>query len=368
MGNLMNLYINGLFYKGSGIGRYYESITKELAKRGVSIITSVPKRLKDDFEKEFVDIPNITPIFVDYEKFSIKGFFEHSRLLKSLEKKIDLFFYPHINLPLYIPKNTIVTIHDLIPFTEYWDRSILKKQIFKFYLYRAIKHSQKIIAISQVTRNDLVKYFPETEKKIDIIYEYIDDKFLNKKESKRVIKEPYILFVGNRKRHKNLKNLVLAFDKIKEEIGVKLVIAGAKDKNINQKDEINLLVDKLNLKDYVIEIIKPDDETLINLYKYAELFVFPSLYEGFGLPPLEAIACGCPVIASNIPILKEILGEEIACFDPYDPDNIAKEVKNALLNDYKKRKLLEIGKERLKIFDKDKIIQQHINLFKEVIR
>lgn len=89
---MTSLYINGLFYKGSGIGRYYESITKELAKRGVSIITSVPKRLKDDFEKEFVDIPNITPIFVNYEKFSIKGFFEHSRLLKSLEKKLIYFF------------------------------------------------------------------------------------------------------------------------------------------------------------------------------------------------------------------------------------------------------------------------------------
>ncbi|QWK12253.1 MAG: hypothetical protein KNN14_05120 [Aquificota bacterium] len=88
----MKLYIDGLFYKGSGIGRYYESLTKEFAKRGIKIYTCVPKNLRDDFEKEFVDIPNITPIFVDYEKFSIKGFFEHSRLLKSLEKKLIYFF------------------------------------------------------------------------------------------------------------------------------------------------------------------------------------------------------------------------------------------------------------------------------------
>ncbi|MBX6361785.1 MAG: glycosyltransferase family 4 protein [Acidobacterium ailaaui] len=365
---MIKVYINGLFYRCSGIGRYYESLTREFAKRDVKIITSIPKKLKIEFEKDFKGIPNIEPIFVDYEKFSVKGFFNHSKILKSLEKKVDLFFYPHVNLPLYIPNNTLVTIHDLIPFTEYWDRNLFKKQIFKFYLIRAIKHSQKIIAISQATKNDLVNYFPEIEKKIDVIYRYVDDKFLNKNEFIRVINEPYILFVGNRKSHKNLNNLVLAFNEIKEEISVKLVIAGAKDKDNNEEDEINLLVDKLNLKDYVIEIIKPDDETLINLYKHSELFVFPSFYEGFGLPPLEAIACSCPVLASNIPILIEILGEGIACFDPHDPKNIAEKIRRIFLDTSLREKLIYEGKNRLKLYDKCKIINYYIHLFKEVIK
>ncbi|MCL6495516.1 MAG: hypothetical protein K6T54_12150 [Ignavibacterium sp.] len=90
---MIKVYINGLFYRCSGIGRYYESLTREFAKRDVKIITSIPKKLKIEFEKDFKGIPNIEPIFVDYEKFSVKGFFNHSKILKSLEKKVDLFFY-----------------------------------------------------------------------------------------------------------------------------------------------------------------------------------------------------------------------------------------------------------------------------------
>jgi hypothetical protein len=110
----MKIYIDGLFYKGSGIGRYYESLMKEFSKQDIKIYTCVPKRLKKDFEKDFEGyLQSIIPIFVDYEKFSYKNFIRSRKILKKLENKVDLFFYPHINLPLYIPHNTITTIHDL---------------------------------------------------------------------------------------------------------------------------------------------------------------------------------------------------------------------------------------------------------------
>ena len=106
---------------------------------------------------------------------------------------------------------------------------------------------------------------------------------------------------------------------------MKLVIADKKDSKIN---EIDLLKNKLNLKEKIIEIISPNDEEIINLYKYAKTFIFPSLYEGFNLSPFETIACGCPTITSNIPVLKEILGNNITCFNPYSI--------NILLNNYGK--------------------------------
>ena len=105
---------------------------------------------------------------------------------------------------------------------------------------------------------------------------------------------------------------------------MKLVIADKKDSKIN---EIDLLKDKLNFKK-IIEIIFPSDEKIINLYKYAKLFIFPSLYEGFNLSPFETIACGCPTITSNLPVLKEILRNSITCFNPYSI--------NILLNNYGK--------------------------------
>ncbi|MGC8706224.1 MAG: glycosyltransferase family 4 protein [Desulfurella sp.] len=364
---IQNLYIDGLFYKGSGIGRYYESLTKEFAKRGIKIYTCVPKRLKDDFEKDFKDVAsNIEPIFVDYEKFSIKGFFEQSKILKKLESGVDLFFYPHVNLPFYIPKNTIVTIHDLIPLTSFWDKSGVKRKVFIFYLERAITKSIGIITISHVVENELKKYFRNLQNKVNVIYRFIDDKFYTYKfDSNPIIKDDYILFVGNRKKHKNLKNLILTYNKIKDIARVKLVIAGAKEKD---KDEVDELIESLNLKDYVIELMSPPDKVIINLYQHAKLFVFPSFFEGFGLPPFEAITIGCPVITSNIPVLKEILGEEIACFNPYDVEDIAEKILKVLTDEYYRNYLLEIGKGRLKLFDKDKIINGYLELFDDIMR
>lgn len=363
----MNLYVDGLFYKGSGIGRYYESLVKEFAKRGINVYTCVPKRLKNDFEKDFKDVmQNIKPIFVDYEKFSIKGFINQSLILKRLEKEVDLFFYPHINLPFYTPKNTIVTIHDLIPLTEFWDRSELKRKVFIFYLKRAIRKAKGIITISHSVAGELKNKF-DINKKLEVIYEFINDKFFNyEKNRKPIIEGDYILYVGNRKKHKNLKNLILAFNKIRHKIGVKLVIAGSRD-SISMEDDVDLLKKELKLENEVVEILSPSDEVLINLYQNAKLFVFPSLLEGFGLPPLEAIALDCPVIASNIPVLREILGDKIACFNPYDVDDIADKIYKALTYDNLRLELLKEGKERLRRYNKDVIINQYLEYFVRIL-
>ncbi|HPO68523.1 MAG TPA: glycosyltransferase family 1 protein [Candidatus Pacearchaeota archaeon] len=366
----INLYIDGLFYRGSGIGRYYESLTKEFAKRGISIVTCVPERLKKDFEKDFAGVPNIEPMFVDYEKFSLKGLWKQFSILKDLENKVDLFFYPHINLPFYIPRNTIITIHDLRPFTEWWDRSELKREMYKILMKRAISKSKKIITISNAINEDLIKYYKniKLESKINVIYEFIDDKFINfQKPREPLIKENYFLFVGNRKKNKNLKNLILAFNKIKDKVNFKLVVAGRRDAGVS-KDEIDELIENLNLKNFIIEFLNPTDKDLINLYTYAQLFVFPSFYEGFGLPPLEAISCGCPAITSNIPVLEEILGKDIACFNPYSINDVAEKLLSVLKNDGKRQQLLQEGKKRLKFFEKDKIINQYLKCFKETIK
>ncbi len=359
---MLRLYIDGLFYKGSGIGRYYESLTKEFAKRGIEIFTCLPERLQKDFEKDFTGYTkNITPIFVDYEKFSFKGMFLQSKILKDMERKVDIFLFPHVNLPFYVPKNTITTIHDLRPFTNYWDRSYLKKELFKLLIKRALKHSKTIITISKTVESKLKSMFNIEYKKIKVIYEFIDDKFVNfSLKQKPILDKPYILFVGNRKKHKNLSGLIKAFSLVKDKLDHMLVIAGSKDQQI---DDIDKLKRDLNIEDRIVEFISPADDVVINLYQNATIFVFPSLFEGFGLPPLEAISCGCSVIASNIPVLKEILGDEIACFDPLDISDIANKILFGLEH---KEELYEKGKERLKMFNKDKIIQQYMDIFEKI--
>jgi glycosyltransferase involved in cell wall biosynthesis len=364
---LITIYIDGLFYKGSGIGRYYESLLKEFSKQNIRIYTCVPKRFKGDFEKDFETyLNNISPIYVNYEKFSYKNFIQTGKILKNLEDKVDLFFYPHINLPFYVPNKVITTVHDLIPFTRWWDRDVARKKLYGLFLKRAVAKSKKIITISKVTKKNLLHYYPKlNEDKIKIIYEFIDEKFIPfQKTTKSLIEGEYLLFVGNRKTHKNLNNLILAFNQIKDQIQSKLVIAGRKDSN--NKDEIEKMIDELDLNSYIIQLSDLSDENLINLYNYAKLFVFPSLYEGFGLPPLEAISCNCSVISSNIPVLQEILGPEIACFDPNSIDDIAEKLLFLLTNKEEREKLLKIGRKKLELFNKQMIIKEYIETFKNI--
>jgi glycosyltransferase involved in cell wall biosynthesis len=362
----MKIYLDGLFYKSSGIGRYYETILKELAKRDIYIITSVPIRLRNDFEKDFNGISQIEPVFVNYERFSIKGFFLLSSILKSLEDKVDLFFFPHVNTPSYIPKKSIVTVHDLIPLTTYWKGSRLKRGFFNFFLRRSVRHSKYIICISKTVQSELVHYFGNVRNKTSVIYEFINDKFVSNTLSKdSLVNSLYILFVGNRKKHKNIGTLIKAFDRIKQIIPHKLVIAGTKDAG---EDEVDLLKNELQLQDRIIEFLSPDDDTIINLYANADLFVFPSLFEGFGLPPLEAVALNTPVIMSDIPILKEIFGASGYYFDPLDLQNMADKILEVLTNKELKQNLLGMQKERLSFFNKDKIIEQHLELFYQCVK
>jgi glycosyltransferase involved in cell wall biosynthesis len=228
-----------------------------------------------------------------------------------------------------------------------------------------LKYSTKIITISNTVANELRRNFKSINQKIEIIYEFVDDKFVKQKQTyDRIVDKPYLLFVGNRKRHKNLSLLLKAFALIKEKIPHYLVIAGSKDR---EKDEVDILVENLNIQERVIQLIKPSDEVIISLYKFSDLFVFPSLFEGFGLPPLEAVSLGCPVILSDIPILREIFGEAGFYFNPYSEEDLAEAILKVISDEKFKIGLLEKQKERLKMFDKEKIIDQYISLFERTI-
>ncbi len=362
---MLRIYIDGLFYKGSGIGRYYESILKELSRKGCILYTSVPEKLKEDFRNDFGDCSSINPIFVNYEKFSIKGFLKQGRILKKLEKDVDLFFFPHFSSHLFLPKNTIVTIHDLIPFSKFWDRNFFKKIILRILINRAIYKSLRIICISEAVKNDLLSIYNNRtiEDKIVVIHEFVDMKFYNFNfKDTYDIKKPFILFVGNRKKHKNVEGLVKAFLLISDKIPHYLVIVGAKEKN----DKLNILIEKSGRSDRIIQIISISDEGLISIYKQADLLIMPSFFEGFGLPPLEAVSVGCPALVSNIPVFKEIFGEDILYIDPYSVNDIAEKILYLLNNDVVRLNILKKQTEILKKFNKEIIIEKYISLFKSV--
>jgi glycosyltransferase involved in cell wall biosynthesis len=324
----------------------------------------VPIHLKKDFQRDFCDFHNIEPIFVDYSKFSLKGFIGNSKVLKKLNGKVDVYFYPHVNLPFYIPRNTVVTVHDLIPLTSHWNGGLLKKRVFSFYLSRALHHSAQVITISDTVAGELKAHFSGVANKIQTIYRFVDSKFDQFAAPKPFLDTRYLLFVGNRKKHKNIEQLLRAFNQVKHLIPHSLVLAGAKD---SEKDDIDHLIDSLGIQDRVISIMNPTDDQIISLYYHADLFIFPSFFEGFGLPPLEAVQLGCPVILSDIPIFKEIFASSGRYFDPHNQLDLAKAILDVVTNRQLRFELLSKQKERISLFDLKKAIDQHISLFQYVI-
>ena len=368
----INLFIDGSFYKGSGIGRYYESLLKGLLESEDFdlIYTTLPFNKKEAFLKDFsFAIPNqLVPIYCNWSTFSLKALIYQSRLLKRLEKeeKVDLFHLPSVNIPFYTPNNLVVTIHDLRILSEFSDLNRLKELIWTWYFKKSLKKARVLIAVSTSVKNEIIDFFPPYEDKIKIIYETVDKKFLNQKiNPARIINNKYILYVGNRRKYKNLSRLIMGFRKIKEDFpDLKLVIAGRRYKN---EDEVDLLKKKLNLSNGIIEFYSLDDTEIINLYKNAEALVFASLYEGFGLPPLEAMALGIPSIVSDIPVLREICGKAAYYINPYDEKNIANGIYKILTDKLLRAELIQNGFERVNFFNQEKMIKEHQKVYRESI-
>ncbi|MGB9857045.1 MAG: glycosyltransferase family 4 protein, partial [Dictyoglomaceae bacterium] len=210
---------------------------------------------------------------------------------------------------------------------------------------------------------------------IKVIYNGVDKekfKVYEKKELERIkskykLPERFILFVGNVKPHKNLKGLLKAFRIVAEEFkDLFLVITGKKEGFLKGDKEIFELISKnFPLKERVIFTGYVDEKDLPILYNLAKLFVFPSLYEGFGLPPLEAMACGCPAVVSRIPPLLEICDDAVYYINPYDVGDIAKGITEVLENEKLRKELINKGFERVKEFSWKKSAREYLKLIKK---
>ena len=251
-----------------------------------------------------------------------------------------------------------------------------KYSIKKYFMYRAllprtIKSADKIIAISHHTKNDIIQHFKIPEDKIKVIhlaanknYKPLQGDKINKIKQKYDLNCPFILYVGGLAPNKNVKRLIQAFYKLKKQgINHKLILTGVKRWKYKSIFET---IEKLNLQKDVIFTGYVPDEDLPALYNAADLFVYPSLYEGFGLPPLEAMACGTPVITSNTSSLPEVVGDAGIMVNPYDVDELANKMYEVLTNDGLGEELSKKGLERAKLFSWKKCAEEHLKVYEEV--
>lgn len=258
----------------------------------------------------------------------------------------DLFFH---TLPTKRKKSRVVTIHDVIPliFPSYFPSGI-KGYINFYFQKRALKNTDYVICDSQTSKKDIMDKLSYPEEKIKVIYLAAGENFKPEKsgnkleEIKRKYKLPkdFVLFVGDVNWNKNLKNLINAVKIAK----VNLVMIGSalRNSNLYETQQINKLIRKLKLENKIIKTGFVPEEDLICIYNLASLTLLPSFYEGFGLPVLESMACGTPVVCASVASLAEI-GNEMATFcDPQDPKDIAQKIESTLALSQNQRAILAI--------------------------
>ncbi len=263
----------------------------------------------------------------------------------------------------------ILTIHDLTPILFSETYGLIHVFLQKHVLPMTLKNIDMIITVSEHSKQDIINHLKIPEEKIKVIYNGIDGRFKPLKKvddvkEKYDIKSPFILYVGTLEPRKNIPTLINAFYELKKNgILYKLVIVGGK--GWKYKD-IYEHVDKLNLQREVIFTGYVSDDDLPKLYNAADLFIYPSLYEGFGFPPLEAMACGCPVITSNTSSLPEVVGDAGMMVDPYDVDEIANAMKRVLLDENLREEMIKKGLERAKKFRWENCADETIRVYEFV--
>ena len=284
-------------------------------------------------------------------------------LLPFLIPACDVFISPHFNVPM-LPVNAkrrIVIIPDVYHISNAKTISLSHSVYAKLLVYMALKKSNTVITISHFSESEIVKYFPHFSNKLQVAYCGIDmSKFgvsvnqnhIETIKTKYNLPDNYILYVGNVKPHKNLLDLIYAFASLIQEIeNLFLVITGRLEGFITSDVRaLEFIENNERLKNKIVFTGYVKDDDLPVIYKLASVFVFPSKYEGFGLPPLEAMASGCPVISSDAASLPEICGEGALYFSPGNTDDLAKKVRLLLANGRERSKLIANGYENIKRF------------------
>jgi glycosyltransferase involved in cell wall biosynthesis len=353
---------------GSGVSRYVQELTTQILtidKRNTYVL----------FFKEIT--AELDNIFRPFGHEMVATGIGHYSLAEQLRLpfllsgyKLDLMHFPHFNVPLLYRGQFVVTIHDLTH-TRFPGRKkshLVHRLAYNLILTMAIRRAKKIIAVSNATKTEILEHFVDVAKKITTIYEGVssDYKMLHKDEAfaevskKFNITKPFLLYVGVWRRYKNLPMLAQAFDKLSETFDYQLVLAGEPDPFY---PDIKEQVFSIKHKDRLRAVGRVSDKDLNLLYNAADLMILPSLYEGFGLTVLEAASAGTPVVCSDIPALREVMGQAAEYFDPNNLDNMTDVISQILEKPTRLEELANLGLRRVTHFSWKKAAEETINVY-----
>ena len=360
--------------KATGIGRHVYELVQGLARIDTEneyIIFLKPE------EYEIFELPgqNFKKEKTDAKHYS---FAEQWNLLRQLNAhQFDLMVFPHFNAPIFYNRPFVVTIHDLtlhlFPGKKKADR--VSRLAYKFVIHQVTKKAKHCFAVSENTKRDMMKYLNTPEQKITVTYNGVTQSFAPVREvevlhafrSKYNLPEKYFLYTGVSRSHKNIVGLLQAyalFLKNNPDADISFVLAGPIDKTYSEVPET---IKALNLEDKVIRPGFFPEEDFAKLFSASVGYVFPTFYEGFGIPPLEAMQCGVPVATSNTSSLPEACGEAAIYFDPYDIQDMARALEQLAFDENLRRVLIDKGYRQCRKFRWEDMVGRMYEVYQKIL-
>lgn len=366
----MEIVINArlLNERKGGPYRYLVAVLNELSKidteNNYHLILNGDTDIEYDFFKNKNFIKKIFPIknklIFDYLLLPIYSYFN----------KRDLYFFPKTTFAPYIRGRKISLYNDIIYFEDFDFRE------FKFFdnLHHKLmipvcaRFSDADIAISNFTAERMQALLDIKSEKISMIYDGVEDSFCRIKDKtvlsdislKYNLKKPFLFFAGSLSPRKNILNIIKAFEIIKEKIPHNIYFTAGESWN---DGEVFKYIEQHELGERIIRLGFLSEEELVALYNLADCYLYPSLYEGFGLPILEAQACGCPVITSKVASCPEVAGDSALLVNPYDPKDIAEAIIKLVDNNSLRKGLIKKGFQNIRRFSWGKTAEEHLKLF-----
>ncbi len=369
----MRIIIDARLYglENAGIGRYLINLINQIKK--IDKRNNYYLLLRKKYFRELnIKSKNWQKVLADYPHYS----FQEQILLplQLIKLKPDLVHFPHFNAPLFYFGKYVVTIHDLIKHESrgmgtttrapwfYW----LKHQLYLFLVKKVVKKSLMVITPSYFWKEELIKRYNLPKEKIAVTYEGVDECLLKKQTKvkpeeilkKYKIRKPFVIYTGNLYPHKNIERLAEAVGKFNQDL--KLVIICAR--NVFY-EKFLIKIKKMGITKSVNLVGFVPDEEISAIYQKAEAFVFPSLWEGFGLPGLEAMSLGLPVLAARASCLPEIYGEAALYFNPYKTDDLAEKIKKIRVDKKLREELIKKGYEQVKKYSWKKTAKETLSVY-----